>query len=906
MPWRVRGGASASQHATRQRTRRKASAASDVPLSPQPTHDAATPRAPTSTLAKVAFRLAIRLVIERDKQSRMQLAVKTAAKSSMVGETASNPTPRKVRFDAKPAASVDSGFSTDDQVHAHGTGNDGRDVGSLDISNAADQPEADARQPAGGLIKQRVVREATRRDFEHAAVKELAQLDDKLEVALGSGAIKLVNADYLRGASKDRFKRRQDLENLDKQPSEIKIFLSPAEAIKALRANSRSVGALTYGWCSPNDPDPSGAYLSAVSGFLQSESGKDIVAVFWDYLSLHQWPRTDEENERFGDALKVMGDVYASALGTTVMRHRTIPPRPPQFDGQVIIILEDDLDDHNSERANAINQALSAYGKLEEPLSRLDDKRWLARFAAHEDAEKAAEAKAVPGAEAIFCRFNERPYEDRGWTNFESGVSMEAVSRAKHFDRLQEEMKDLPSKVVEIDSSDADDMKLRWPEKDEERINLVREKIRSAFFTGKGDKDKVVELYNHYIVNISNALAAGGEALQGSYEGERNPDTGKREGQGTLKYKDGSVYAGQWKADDKHGRGRMSAADGTWFDGQWVHGKQEGEGQSKGSNGAEYNGQFKEGMKHGRGTMNWPSRDHYTGEWRNDQFEGNGTYSSPSKKVTYTGQWVRGQKDGNGREVNEKDGETYHGEWNKDKRKGRGKQSYSDGSTYDGQWRDDKHHGVGVLEETDPRIVYDGCFKEGEPDGICKMTSDQGEYHGQFVKGVRHGHGKQTLSDGSEYEGSFVNDLFDGQGRHRSAGGSYFDGQWRKGRFHGRGTYYNKFDGSVYQGDFKNGLSEGSGKMRYANGDVYEGQWRKDRHHGLGKFLHRDGTQELSWYDQGDAVREGVRCYRAGPKAGQTYRLRDGQRDGAPIAKAEAEKIQQALFGLVKTQDLVA
>ena len=128
--------------------------------------------------------------------------------------------------------------------------------------------------------------------------EELAQLDDKLEVALGSGAIKLVNADYLRGASKDRFKRRQDLENLDKQPSEIKIFLSPAEAIKALRANSRSVGALTYGWCSPNDPDPSGAYLSAVSGFLQSESGKDIVAVFWDYLSLHQHSAHSKANCR--------------------------------------------------------------------------------------------------------------------------------------------------------------------------------------------------------------------------------------------------------------------------------------------------------------------------------------------------------------------------------------------------------------------------------------------------------------------------------------------------------------------------------------------------------------------------------------------------------------------------------
>ena len=30
-----------------------------------------------------------------------------------------------------------------------------------------------------------------------------------------------------------------------------------------------------------------------------------------------------------------MGDVYASALGITVMRHKSVPKRPARFDGEV-------------------------------------------------------------------------------------------------------------------------------------------------------------------------------------------------------------------------------------------------------------------------------------------------------------------------------------------------------------------------------------------------------------------------------------------------------------------------------------------------------------------------------------------------------------------------------------------
>jgi hypothetical protein len=33
----------------------------------------------------------------------------------------------------------------------------------------------------------------------------------------------------------------------------------------------------------------------------------------------------------FKQALEVMGDLYASAIGTTVLQLREIPPRPPEY-----------------------------------------------------------------------------------------------------------------------------------------------------------------------------------------------------------------------------------------------------------------------------------------------------------------------------------------------------------------------------------------------------------------------------------------------------------------------------------------------------------------------------------------------------------------------------------------------
>lgn len=116
----------------------------------------------------------------------------------------------------------------------------------------------------------------------HKAIALLMAMDDKLEAALKSGALKLVSAEYMRSAEAgDRILRRQDLEELERKKG-IKVFLTAKEAVDALRSNGRLIASLTYGWSAPGSPDEGGHYFAAVQRFLRSADGAHIVGMFWE------------------------------------------------------------------------------------------------------------------------------------------------------------------------------------------------------------------------------------------------------------------------------------------------------------------------------------------------------------------------------------------------------------------------------------------------------------------------------------------------------------------------------------------------------------------------------------------------------------------------------------------------
>ena len=74
---------------------------------------------------------------------------------------------------------------------------------------------------------------------------------------------------------------------------------------------------------------------------------------------MYQKPRTNEQNAAFGRALEVMGDLYASAVGTTVLQHKEIPPRPARYDG---VLRLGGLP--HQVNAAAISAAFGTYGEI--------------------------------------------------------------------------------------------------------------------------------------------------------------------------------------------------------------------------------------------------------------------------------------------------------------------------------------------------------------------------------------------------------------------------------------------------------------------------------------------------------------------------------------------------------------
>ena len=114
-------------------------------------------------------------------------------------------------------------------------------------------------------------------------------------------------------------------------------------------------------------------------------------------------------------------------------------------------------------------------------------------------------------------------------------------------------------------------------------------------------------------------------------------------------------------------------------------------------------------------------------------------------------------------------------------------------------------------------------------------------YEGQFVHGLRHGHGVYHYADGDVYEGAFVNGKPHGYGKITFVQGDLYEGEFQFGVFYGYGVYY-YISGHRYEGEFENGLKHGEGVYYFANGDRYEGVFKDGFAYGQGTYYNADGS----------------------------------------------------------------
>ena len=142
-----------------------------------------------------------------------------------------------------------------------------------------------------------------------------------------------------------------------------------------------------------------------------------IEAFFFDFASLYQHPpgggmRTPREQESFSRAIGVMGDLYASAIGTTVLQIKEIPERPDEFHGALCLFdLKKDVDE------SQIKKALEVFGTIQD--KGIEIGGWpsaVVRFSTHEGHTPSAQRLAATSCSAFaleWTLYNERSYDGR-------------------------------------------------------------------------------------------------------------------------------------------------------------------------------------------------------------------------------------------------------------------------------------------------------------------------------------------------------------------------------------------------------------------------------------------------------------------------------------------------------------
>ena len=131
----------------------------------------------------------------------------------------------------------------------------------------------------------------------------------------------------------------------------------------------------------------------------------------------------------------------------------------------------------------------------------------------------------------------------------------------------------------------------------------------------------------------------------GTYTGQW--EDGEPNGNGTIKWENGSVYEGEWKDGMENGQGVYTYASGDRYEGEMLNGRADGQGTFWGSSGSVYTGEWKDGQPNGQGTMTYANGDCYEGEWKDDYPNGQGTMTYANGEC-YTGEWLNGYFDGQG------------------------------------------------------------------------------------------------------------------------------------------------------------------------------------------------------------------------------------------------------------------
>lgn len=402
---------------------------------------------------------------------------------------------------------------------------------------------------------------------------------------------------------------------------------------------------------------------------------------------------------------------------------------------------------------------------------------------------------------------------------------------------------------------------------------------------------------------------------------------GKMHGRGEYRFKDKSVYIGEFDNNEITGIGSKTYANGKMYKGQWKIGMYHGRGMLKFSKNDHYNGSFRNSLFHGQGKRTWESGDVYEGRFRDGRRDGRGVLMKAKNEFMYDGDWRDGVMHGDGEIIWNKHPEysRYVGEFHENIRQGRGmletkdgiiykghfingtmikgRMILPDGSMYEGDVKGNFPHGTGTIHWSDG-TSFQGEWSHGVPYGMGEQSdATQSTLRGCFGEAGVSGPGERVflISGGKissnsnnrsgsntalyRYEGDMRDNKMHGNGKLFWPDGRMYEGQFKADSIEGNGTMLwpaniNDLPDSLvrnnagdktksmnkYMGSFSCGMFSGKGTLEFANGVIYEGEFKSGRYHGLGKINMSsiDQGQYSGQWEDGRIVGKGTRIWNNG------------------------------------------
>ena len=94
---------------------------------------------------------------------------------------------------------------------------------------------------------------------------------------------------------------------------------------------------------------------------------------------------------------------------------------------------------------------------------------------------------------------------------------------------------------------------------------------------------------------------------------------GLRDGHGTMEWRNGNVYVGEWQRGEMTGQGTLRFADGAAYEGALQAGLPQGRGRYAFPNGNTFDGAWENGQKSGTGTFRYADGRAQVGTWLADK-----------------------------------------------------------------------------------------------------------------------------------------------------------------------------------------------------------------------------------------------------------------------------------------------